>query len=214
MQLLEFLLSMSSMSLLGLIFAQVLFGQQNFLHKVHEQIQQVYAVILITEQLKNIERDLSALCSAVPLRTVTQSLSAFGQDFFHYDHEKLTYYAVLDDVEWYETRKVFLGSCQPHMKVFFTNFAQTETFFVRDCSDFNPWITLALQPPMMRLRLIARHLDVHNHKLRVYQEGRPQTLASGLTKLDVRLQNSAQIQWKIQFPNWPELTWISKVCKN
>jgi len=214
MQLLEFMLSMSSMSILGLILAQVLNVQQIFLHKVKEQVQQVYAVMLIAEQFNNIERELSAICSAFPLHKTGQSLVAFGQVFFHYEHEKFTYYTLLDDVEWFETKKVFLGACLPHMKVFFSNLQQGEAFVVDDCSHFSPFLDLSLQPPMMRLRLIARHMDLHEHKLRVYQQGRPQTLAGGFSNLDVRVLNQGQIQWKLRFPNWPELTWVSKVCKN
>jgi hypothetical protein len=212
MNLLELLMSMSCMSLCGLILGQIIFWQQAIWHELHEQIQQVYQLILSIQQFQVIERELTALCSVLPLEKMQDGLGAFGETFLHQSKDRIDFSVLIGEPQWFESPELPLKTCQPHMKIWMTNFKQSQNLIIDSCQGFSRQIKVNLNPPFMVLKLMQYHMDFRDHKIRIYQQGKPQIFTSGFTFLELKILNNHQLSWELGIKKWPHLKWVSQIC--
>jgi hypothetical protein len=208
---LNFVIKLSSLSFLGLIFSQILFWQQGLKHQIELKVKQAYAFILMHQQFQSIEQDLSAICSILAFRQTKSGLSVLGQELVYQLGSSFHYPVLQGDMKWFESTQSLMREIRPHLKYLVTNLQDSQ---ILEQDEFGEVLEPKLAPPLMLLAYREQHLDFKDHKFRLYAQGRPQTLVSGLSRFSVRILNERQLEWHLQFQEGRTFTWVVDICKN
>ncbi len=213
MSLLESLLSIFLNSLFCLLIGVGFQWQHHLQQYGHEQIQKLYAVLIVQHELAEMANALGPLICSMP--SVYQSSlnvdAVFLEKFpiLKMSHVsqglRLAVWEAIDDGEWIKGK---------HSLLMFRDYLATDFHHVYLFSDSVP---KELQLPFFLIPVRFKEYQIRfrqgSYQLMVHHQGVPQVLADGFEYLDLQWKNPLSIGVNVKISHLPSLHWIQKICE-